>query len=112
MENQIEKLSKTYEDFWAKHNLTTRTGIFLFVIVYVLSVVGVLYSGINPAIAKIILDTTSYVALFSLLTVILGSNTIVKIAEILNNKKTQSIIENINNKTTEKDEDLNPPKIY
>ena len=84
-EKQVTNLAGHYEDFWGRHNLTTRIGILLFVLIYAVTVMGIMFTTIDPTIAKILLDSTSYVAFLSIAMVILGSNTIVKIAKVLKN---------------------------
>jgi len=92
----IEKALEKYEDFWAKHNLTTRISIFLFVALYIGSVIYILLNPINAPLAQVILDTTSYIALLSILVVILGPNTFVKIAQIYTDKKFKSLASKAN----------------
>ena len=76
-----------YEDFWAKHNITSRSGIFMFLIIYLLSIILLFKISIPVEIAKIILNTTGSIALISILAVVVGPNTLVKIVEIWKSKK-------------------------
>ena len=63
----IEKALEKYEDFWARHNLTSRISIFIFVSIYLFSVIFILLNPINAPLAQVILNTTSYIALLSIL---------------------------------------------
>jgi len=76
-----------YEDFWTKHNITSRSGIFIFLFIYLISIVLLFKISIPVEMAKIILDTTGSIALISILAVIIGPNTLVKIIEIWKSKK-------------------------
>ena len=93
MEETAKKVTEKYMDFWAKYNLTSRISIFLFLLVYVISAFFVMSHPINAAVAKVIMDTTSYVALITILSVIFGPNTFVKIAEIITDKKFKGNVE-------------------
>jgi len=86
-EKIIKKASEKYEDFWEKHNITSRTSIFIFIFVYLFSIVYTLLNPPSAPVVKIILDTTSYTALIPILAVIFGPNTFVKITDIITNKK-------------------------
>ena len=106
----IENTLKKYEDFWAKHNLTSRISIFVFVSIYLFSVIFILLNPINAPLAQVILNTTSYIALLSVLVVILGPNTFVKIAQIYTDKKFKDLskkqIDNINSNIIKPPKDL------
>ena len=82
-----QEIAKKYEDWWAKHNVTSRTGIFTFILIYLLSIIFALIHPVNPEALKVILDTTGYIALLSILAIIFGPNTFVKIAQIIMDKK-------------------------
>ena len=56
----------------------------------------ILLNPINAPLAQVILDTTSYIALLSILVVILGPNTFVQIAQIYTDKKFKSMAEKLN----------------
>ena len=106
----IENTLKKYEDFWSKHNLTSRISIFVFVSIYLFSVIFILLNPINAPLAQVILNTTSYIALLSVLVVILGPNTFVKIAQIYTDKKFKDLskkqIDNINSNIIKPPKDL------
>jgi hypothetical protein len=108
--DNVEKVLKNYEDFWARHNLTSRISIFIFVSIYLFSVIFILLNPINAPLAQVILNTTSYIALLSILVVILGPNTFVKIAQIYTDKKFKDLskkqIDNINSNIIKPSKDL------
>jgi hypothetical protein len=83
----VKKASEKYIDAWEKYSLTSRISIGLFVLTYVMSTIAIMNITMPVAIAKVILDTTSMVAMMSVIMVIVGNNTFVKIVEIIYNKK-------------------------
>lgn len=97
MEDKILKVAEKYEDYWSKHNLTSRISIILFVLVYVISVIILYFYPVKNELASIILQTTGNIAMITILVIILGPNTIVKLAEIYtgNKKKIDDTISKI-----------------
>jgi len=114
MEENIEKITKKYEDFWSRHNLTSRISVFIFLLLYIFSVVFLYFKPMCSDLAKIILDTTSYVSLISVLAIIFGPNTFVKIAEVLSNKKfqkyTDKFLDSYNSNQLNNNKIPKPPK--
>jgi len=114
MDEKIEEFTKKYEDFWSKHNLTSRISVFIFLLLYIFSVVFLYFKPIHSDLAKVILDTTSYVSLISVLAIIFGPNTFVKIAEVLSDKKfqkyTNKFLNSYNSKQLNNNKIPKPPK--
>jgi len=104
---KINKLSKKYEDWIGRHNVLTRTSITAFVSVYVFTIIYITMNNVNENLAKILLDTTSYIALISVLITILGPNTVVKIIEIYKGNNHIDILKNEIKNIEEKESEKN-----
>jgi len=108
MENKVKELSEKYVDYWAKHNITSRIGIFLFVFAYIFAIVFVMLHPVAPAIAQIVISTSAYIALLSVMSVVLGNNALVKIIEVIyGNKKVKKTLDDTIDNQNEK-----LPKLY
>jgi len=108
MENKVKELSEKYVDFWSKHNITSRVGIFLFVFAYIFAVVFVMLHPVAPAIAQIVISTSAYIALLSVMSVVLGNNALVRIVEVIyGDKKVKKTIDDSLDNQSEK-----LPKLY
>ena len=95
MEETLKNASDKYVDVWAKYSLTSRISIGLFVLLYIVSTIALMYISVPLGIAKVIMETTSMVAMLSVIMVIVGNNTFVKIVEIMYNRKTAIKFEDI-----------------
>jgi hypothetical protein len=105
MNKTLEKITKKYEDWWGRHNLTSRLSIFTFLILYVASVFIILFNPINATLAQVILNTTGYIALVTILAVIFGPNTIVKLADVISDKKYSRYINKFNDNFDDEDDE-------
>jgi hypothetical protein len=111
MNKALEIFSKKYEDWWGRHNLTSRLSIFTFLILYVASVFIILFNPINATLAQVILNTTGYIALITILAVIFGPNTIVKLADVISDKKYSRYVDKFNdNFKDDYEKNLKTPK--
>ena len=83
--NQVEKYKKVVDDFWGKHNLTTRiitlSSTLLLIILVIIDI-----TGKNIPNFDLIFKTLADMVLYITLVIIIGVNGATKILEILQSK--------------------------